>query len=112
MCEEWKACDTGSRFVRTPLARQAAVTSSTTSSSPEITNDSGPLTPAMPTASPYGAIEAYTSSSEACTAAIAPPSRAACISRPRSATRQQASSRSSTPERYAAVTSPMEWPRR
>ncbi|CAO0826327.1 hypothetical protein SMICM17S_08902 [Streptomyces microflavus] len=72
----------------------------------------GPLTPATATASPYGVSVARTSSSAASTAAIAPPSRAACMSRPRSATRTHASGRSRTPARWAAVTSPMEWPSR
>lgn len=53
-----------------------------------------------------------TSSSVASTAVIAPPSGSACISRPRAATRAQASGRVRTPAACAAVSSPMEWPMR
>ena len=46
------------------------------------------------------------------TDAIAPPGGWACMSRPRAATRRQASSSVVTPATWAAASSPMEWPTR
>ncbi len=109
---EWKACDTDSRRTRCPAARKCSATATAASSSPETTTASGPLTAAIPTASarPAPAMYASASCSAASIATIAPPVGRACISRPRAATRAQASGSVSTPAAYAAVISPSEWP--
>ncbi|GAA5707431.1 hypothetical protein Save01_08298 [Streptomyces avermitilis] len=103
---EWNAWLTFSRLVFTPAARKDSAVASTGSASPEITTERGPLTAAMLT--PDTGSSARTSPSSALTATIAPPDRAACISRPRASTSVQASDSDSTPATCAAVTSPIE----
>jgi hypothetical protein len=105
---EWKACDTGRRWQRTPRAVKAAQTRSTAAAAPAITVCAGPFCAAIDSvrASPASADD--TAGSGANTAAIAPPGGKACISRPRSAVSASASSSENTPAMHAATYSPSE----
>ncbi|GGW07653.1 hypothetical protein GCM10010500_76810 [Streptomyces nigrescens] len=111
MSGEWKAWLTRSPFTFRPRDSSAATTCSTGSAAPESTTDAGPFTAAIPTCSRPSS-SARTSSSDAATDTITPPPGRACISRPRAATSCAASASDQTPARWAAVTSPMEWPSR
>jgi hypothetical protein len=106
---EWKACETGNRLVRWPWAAKRAAISTTTSSTPETTTESGPFTAAMFT---LVVIKGATAAGGAWIANIAPLVGRAWMRRPRVVTRAQASGRDSTPATWAAVISPMEWPTR
>ncbi|GGU31515.1 hypothetical protein GCM10010178_24800 [Lentzea flava] len=97
---EWKACETFNR-----LFFHLAAMASTSSSTPEITTDRGPLTAAMATPSVRWA---RTSSSDATTDTIAPPAGNAFINEARAVTSWHASSRLSTPATCAAAISPIE----
>ncbi|RPK57426.1 hypothetical protein EES42_39165 [Streptomyces sp. ADI95-17] len=67
----------------------------------------GPLSAAIETPATSNG---RTSSSDAWSETIAPPSGRACIRRPRAATSVAASWRERTPATWAAASSPMEWP--
>ena len=104
---EWNACETASRFVRTPRAAKGAAIAATASAAPATTTCAGPFTAAIAT----GALAARTASATSVSAAaidtIAPPAGSACISRPRAATSRTAPSSEKTPATHAAVSSPM-----
>ncbi len=106
---EWKAWLTASFRVARPCAAKCSTTGVTAASVPESTTDVGPLTAARSACSPS---RGTTSSSEAATATIVPPSGRACMSLPLAATSAAASSRESTPQTWAAASSPMECPAR
>jgi hypothetical protein len=106
---EWNAWLTVSRLVLRPCASKDAAISTAASSSPAMTTEVGPLRAAMLTRS---VSSGSTSSSDACTAIIAPPAGSSCIRRPRAATSFAASSSDSTPATCAAASSPIECPER
>ncbi|GDY42843.1 hypothetical protein SANT12839_037250 [Streptomyces antimycoticus] len=106
---EWNAWLTVSRLVFRPCASKAAAISSAASSSPAMTTDAGPLSAAIDTRS---VSSGATSSSDACTATIAPPVGSSCIKRPRAATSLAASASDNTPATCAAASSPIECPER
>ncbi len=105
MCGLCEAISTLTRRLKTSRAVSPAWTSSTASTSPEITEVPGPLTPASEMRPAYGVISACASSGGKPTTAIAP-GPAVSIRRLRSATTCAAPSRVSTPAAYAAATSP------
>ncbi len=107
---EWKACDPGSRLVRTPRSASCPAIRSTTSCTPATTTADGPFTAARDTSSSCPSSSGSTSDSPAATASIAPPGGRACIDRARIVTRAQASRRDRTPATWAAVISPSECP--
>ncbi len=74
-----------------------------------MTTEVGPLSAAMLT---RWVSNGVTSSSDACTAIIAPPAGSSCINRPRAATNFAASASESTPATCAAASSPIECPER
>jgi hypothetical protein len=107
---EWKACETGSFWQRTPRAVKRSQTASTAAAAPEITVWVGALTAAIDSCAANGATASATSASAAKMAAIAPPAGSDCISRPRSAISASACGKLITPARQAAAYSPTEWP--
>jgi hypothetical protein len=113
--DEWKAWETRRRVVRRPWSAKRAASRATAASSPEITVADGPFTAAMPTRSPVSASSTSSraaSLSLASTATMAPPAGRPRISEARAATRAAASGSESTPETWAAMISPSEWPMR
>ena len=107
MSGEWKAWLTRRGVTLRPCSRKWLTTEFTASAAPATTTAFGPLTAAMST-SPVSS--GNTSSSEARTATIAPPSGSACIRRPRAATSLHASASDHTPATCAAAISPIECP--
>lgn len=112
MWGEWKARETLSCRVLRPWAAQCAAIAATASRSPETTTAAGPFTAARAARPSWPRRDPASSSGEAWIAAIAPLAGAACISRPRAATSVHASGRENTPARWAAASSPTEWPSR
>ncbi len=106
MSAEWKACETCIARLTIPRDSSPLTTMSTEPASPETTVFSGPLTAAIETAPPWGAIASATSVSSAKTAAMAPVFGSSCIIRPRFATSASPSSRLKTPATHAATYSP------
>ncbi|GAA0535415.1 hypothetical protein GCM10010390_41450 [Streptomyces mordarskii] len=106
---EWNAWLTVSRLVLRPRASKPSASATASSSSPAMTTDAGPLSAAIDTRS---VSRGSTSSSDACTAIIAPPAGSSCIKRPRAATNFAASASDNTPATCAAANSPIECPDR
>ncbi len=94
---EWKAWLTARGRVRCPAAESSAVSSDRGSRAPDRTTERGPLTAATATSWVRSASRGRTSASEQPTATMVPPGGSARISRPRAATRAQASRSESTP---------------
>ncbi len=106
MCAEWKAWLTARRLTFTPRASYRAASSTTASSSPDTTTESGAFTAAISTPS-----TSSRSSSATATAAIAPRRSTDPMSAPRRTTSRAASASENTPATWAAAISPTEWPR-